>query len=49
MGFPSGSDGKNQPVMQETWVLSLGWGDLLEKRMANLKSDSFIVKFKFFL
>ena len=23
---------KNPPAMQETWVLSLGWEDLLEKR-----------------
>ena len=34
MGFPSGSDGKNQPVMQETWVLSLGWEDPLKKGKA---------------
>ena len=25
---------KNTPAMQETWVLSLGWKDPLEKRMA---------------
>ena len=25
---------KNPPAMQETWVGSLGWGDLLEKGMA---------------
>ena len=25
---------KNLPAMQETWVLSLGWEDLLEKEMA---------------
>ena len=25
---------KNLPVMQETWVRSLGWEDPLEKRMA---------------
>ena len=25
---------KNLPVMQETWVPSLGWEDLLEKAMA---------------
>ena len=25
---------KNLPVMQETWVPSLGWEDLLEKGMA---------------
>ena len=26
--------GKNLPAMQETWVLFLGWEDLLEKGMA---------------
>ena len=25
---------KNPPAVQETWVQSLGWEDLLEKRMA---------------
>ena len=25
---------KNLPIMQETWVQSLGWGDPLEKEMA---------------
>ena len=25
---------KNPPAMQETWVQSLGWEDLLEKGMA---------------
>ena len=25
---------KNVPAMQETWILSLGWEDPLEKRMA---------------
>ena len=25
---------KNPPAMQETWVQSLGWEDLLEKEMA---------------
>jgi len=29
---------KNQPVMQETWVLSLGWEDPLEEDMAILSS-----------
>ena len=33
MGFPGGSVVKNPPVMQETWVLSLGWGDPLEKEV----------------
>ena len=28
LGFPGGSDGKNNPpAVQETWVLSLGWED----------------------
>ena len=34
MGFPSGSDVKNLPVMQETPVRPLGWEDPLEKGMA---------------
>ena len=25
---------KNQPALQETWVLSLGWKDPLEEKMA---------------
>ena len=29
---------KNLPAMQETWVLSLGWEDLLEKGMATHSS-----------
>ena len=29
---------KNLPVMQETWVRSLGWEDLLEKGMATHSS-----------
>ena len=33
-GFPGGSAVKNLPAMQETWILSLGWEDLLEKEMA---------------
>ena len=31
MGFPVAQMVKNAPAMQETWVLSLGWEDLLEK------------------
>ena len=31
IGFPDGSDGKNLSTMQETWVGSLGWEDILEK------------------
>ena len=27
---------KNLPAMQETWVLSLGWKDPLEKKMASV-------------
>ena len=29
---------KNLPAMQETWVQSLGWEDLLEEGMATLSS-----------
>ena len=29
---------KNPPTMQETWVLSLGWEDSLEKGMATYSS-----------
>ena len=29
---------KNMPAMQETWVRSLGWEDLLEKGKATLSS-----------
>ena len=36
--FPGGSDGRNLPAMQETGVQSLGWEDLLEKRMATHSS-----------
>ena len=28
---------KNLPTVQETWVLSLGWEDSLEKEMAALQ------------
>ena len=38
MGFPGGSVVKNLPVMQETWVQSLGWEDPLEKEMATHSS-----------
>ena len=34
-GFSGGSDVKNLPAMQETWVPSLGGEDALEKGMAN--------------
>ena len=30
---------KNVPAMQETWVLSLGWEDPLEKRKATHSSN----------
>ena len=30
----TGSDSKESPAMQETWVQSLGWEDPLEKGMA---------------
>ena len=29
---------KNPPAMRETWILSLGWEDLLEKVMATHSS-----------
>ena len=29
---------KNLPAVQETWVQSLGWGDLLKKEMATHSS-----------
>ena len=32
-GFPGGSDGKDLPEMQETWIRSLGQEDLLEKEI----------------
>ena len=33
-GFSGGSDGKNLPAIQETWVQSLGQEDPLEKETA---------------
>ena len=36
--LPRGSVIKNLPVMQETWVWSLGWEDPLEKEMATQSS-----------
>ena len=38
MGFPGGSEVKNLPAMQETWVRSLGWEDSLEKGKATHSS-----------
>ena len=37
-GFPRGSTVKNLPAMQEMWVPSLGWEDLLEEEMATSSS-----------
>ena len=37
-GFPGGSDGKESPAIQETWVQSLGQEDPLEKGMATHSS-----------
>ena len=34
LGFPGGSGITNLPVMQETWIQSLGWTDPLEEGMA---------------
>ena len=36
--MPGGSVVKNLPAMQETWVQSLGWEDLLEEGMATHSS-----------
>ena len=33
-GFPGGSDSKEFPAMQDTWVQSLGWEDPLEEEAA---------------
>ena len=38
VGFPSGSDVKNPPSMQEMQVRSLGWEDPLEEGMATHSS-----------
>ena len=38
MGFLVAQMVKNPPVMQETWVRSLGWEDSLEKGMATHSS-----------
>ena len=37
-GFPGSSTVNNLPAMQKTWVPSLGWEDLLEKKMATHSS-----------
>ena len=37
-GFPGGARLKRLPAMWETWVQSLGWEDLLEKKMATHSS-----------
>ena len=38
LGFPGGSDGKESPAMQETWVQFLGREDPLEEDMATHSS-----------
>ena len=38
MGFLGGSDKKNLPAMQETWVLFLGWEDAIKEGMATHSS-----------
>ena len=38
VGFPRGLDGKESPVMQETWVQSLNWEAPLETGMATHSS-----------
>ena len=37
-GFPGGSVGKNQRVIQEMWVQSMGWEDPLKKEMTTHSS-----------
>ena len=37
-GFPGGSVGKNQLVIQEMWVQSMGWEDPLKKEMTTHSS-----------
>ena len=41
--FPGGSAGKNLPAMRETWVLSLGWEDPLEREQT-MDQDQIYVK-----
>ena len=43
MDFPSSSDVKHPPAMQETWIRSLCWEDPLEKEMA---THSYILAWK---
>ena len=38
LGLPDGSDGKNPPAMQNTWVWFLCWADPLEKGMTTHSS-----------
>ena len=38
LAVPSGSDRKNPPAMQETWVWFLAWADSLEESMATHSS-----------
>ena len=38
LGLPGGSDCKELPAMQESWVWFLGWEDPLEKGMATQSS-----------
>ena len=38
LGLPDGSDGKNPPAMQNTWVRFLCWADPLEKGMTTHSS-----------
>ena len=37
-GFPGGSEVKNPPAKQETWVRSWGWEEPLEKEIATHSS-----------
>ena len=38
MGFPGGSEVKNLPAIQGTWIRSLGWEDALANQVATRSS-----------
>ena len=46
-GFPGGSDGKESPATQQTWVRSLGLEGSLENEMATQLLQASILAWKF--
>ena len=46
-GFPGGSDGKESPATQQTWVQSLGREGSLEREMATQLLQASILAWKF--